>query len=314
MNNRNLLIVTGFVFIVLVGAFLLQSTFTGYFSKGADKTAIAYRPHVLYLPVFVAVENNLFEKHGLNVELKEFEKTEHILLAMETGKIAASFGGVNLLDLTLAKQRGSTAKLFSVTVVDKEHRITCLVSKNFNNVRFLSGKKIGYPDSPIGLLWSNATFNDFNLDSSGFIPLKNSLLLQSVSAGSTDAVFLLEPDCAKAESLGYNIVVNEPLANHFADNLYLTTSVFSGSVSNGEKRALTLVYDEAVEFIRSNPETAKEILAKYTKIDKELVERVAISNFLKSNEWSVEQLQESIDVLKKTGVLNEVGVESLVSN
>ncbi len=300
----------GILLIAFVGAGLLFFSAT----PRESKVVIGYRNHLMYLPVFVAVEKDLFEKHGLNVEVQSFDKTSHILQAMEAGEVSASYGGVNLFDAILAKQRGGSSRVFAFTVVDKNHRVSCLVSRNYSNISQLSGRKVGHVDGVFGLVWAKVPFDSLGLDSSGFIPLKNELLLQSLEAGSVDGVYLIEPGCVKAESLGYYVVINEPIANYFADNLYFTTSLASSSLSIEKRKQIELVYDEAVDFIRANPSAARQILANYTKLKQELVGRIAIPRFLKSNEWTKGDLQRSIEALKLTGEINELNSSSLVYN
>ncbi|MFH0713523.1 MAG: ABC transporter substrate-binding protein [Candidatus Micrarchaeota archaeon] len=298
--------VFGIVLVVLLtGLALFFSGATGYFvkSNASSELVVGYRSHVFYLPVMVAVENNLFEKHGLNVKPETFEKTSQMLMGVETGKVAASYGGINLLDFTLASRRGGHFKLISVTSIDKLHRTSCAVSKHFHNLTELSGKRIGYEETPLGITWSKGVLQRFNLDTSGMLPLKGELLLQSVEANRTDAAFVLEPNCVKAESIGYKVVFQEPLAFMYGDGFYLTGSVVSPSLTLGEQQKFAGVYDEAVEFIRVNPRESKEILIKYTKMESKLVDKLAIPNFLKSTEWTGEKFNATIEAFDKAGLL-----------
>ncbi len=279
-----------------------------YFSTtpvAPNKVVIGYRNHLLYLPVFVALENKLFEKRGLVVESKQFEQTKDLLAAIATSRVDTSFGGVNLLDLTLANQRsGGDPKLFAVTQIDQQHRITCLVSKNFNNVTFLAEKKVGHVPGPFGTAWARATFTVLNISPSEFKPLSNELLLPSLESGSIDAVYLIEPGCVKAESLNYTVLIDEPFARYFDENSYFTTSVARSQIPAQKLGDIESVYNEAIDFIRANPEKSRAILANYTKVKIEVANKVAIPVFLKSSEWKTSKLTDSLIVLQSSRLIN----------
>ncbi len=268
------------------------------------------------LPVFVAIENNLFEEQGITFEQKQFEQTKDLLNAIVSSNVDASLGGINLLDFVLVNQRsGGKIKLLSATVLDKEHRVSCLVSINYTNLTELSGKRIGHIAGAFGVAWAKAPFDSLGIDSSGFVPIENNLLLTSLEAGSVDAVYLIEPGCVKAESLEYNVVIDEPIANYFANNAYFTASVASSSLSLEKREKMVLIYNAAVDFIRANPTKAKEILAKYTKLKPELANTLAIPRFLKSTEISDSELRRSIEILQTKSLVNgSVDISQVVFN
>lgn len=300
----------GIIFIAILAVALFwyaSPSGTGFLVKSSipdDKIVVAYRPHVAYLPVLVAFERNLFEKHGLQREEMVFEQTKDLLLAITSSKADVSFGGINTLEATLVSRKSNGAVIpFAYTFIDNEHSTTCLVSRNFTDVRQLSGKRIGHISGPFGLAWANSTFQALGLDSSGFVPLQTDILLPSLMAGKVDAVFMLEPACVKAESLGCYELVDSPITKYFLNDFYWASSVTSSSLSNEKRAKVISVYNDAVEYIRKEPEKAQAILAKYTGLKPELANKVAIPIFLKSNEWNEAGLNRAISAFDKAGLL-----------
>ncbi|GAB6039474.1 ABC transporter substrate-binding protein [Endothiovibrio diazotrophicus] len=300
-------------FLALVGCGDQQQPSTTATSQ-TESVRVAYLPIIPDLPIFVAHERGLFEKHGLRPTLK---------------KVAGS--GNQVLE-TLARGDADFAYLAYSTVLEGElqapgsfmvlqHNIdsneypglyALIVSpkSGISSVHDLRNRTIGtFPGAAMLVL------TKLMLSAEGIQPGPEARIVQlappaqvsALQTGQVDALLALEPIGALAVNAGVGA---------YADHWPLTPRVSpliptGGSVVMKEAYKTRRDYvlniataiDEAIDFIRQHPEMMSEYYVKYCDVPETVAKKLPVLHFWKSTEIEVEAAQAYANLLANEGVL-----------
>lgn len=296
------------------------------FSAGAaaqkmEKVTASWLPIMQTMAYYVALEEKLFEKAGIEIESVKFQNPNQIIDSLVAGQ--ADFGppgaAAGITALAEARYPG-TFKVFGLQGGGIKINLINdgLIVRNDSTIasfKDLKGKSLGHLP---GIQWR--TISRYLVRQNGLDPDKDvrlqeiavGLQVQSVVAGSVDATLSLEPvgSIAVASKEAKRAMIN-PVAGVIADPFYsgvavLTTKFIKERPAVAKK--VVEVLDEATHLVMANFDKYRAIIPKYTPIQAEQVKVVAqpyLRGFKDLNEIDIKSYQALVDVFQKEGVLKE---------
>lgn len=223
---------------------------------------LGYQYSLWGAPAVVALELNLFKKHGIEVDAKRFGAGKDARDGLVAGSLdVATVGGTPFV------VGAAVGEMNAIATVAYTGRTGCIEVKKgagITSLDQLKGKKIGTrPGSTIDSVLRNKVLPAHNLKDTDFQMVNVDFKDQAaaLAGGSIDAFAGVEPFCALAESLNYSeLLVNyekyDPMPNMLA-----STATF---VKNNPKAAKAVVaaMAEAAEMFQKQPDKVKDILSK----------------------------------------------------
>ena len=228
----------------------------------AETVKLGYQYSLWGAPAVVALELNLFKKHGVEVDAKRFGAGKDARDGLVAGSLdVATVGGTPFV------VGAAVGELNAIATVAYTGRTGCIEVKKGLGIKTLDqlkGKKIGTrPGSTIDSVLRSKVLPAHNLKDTDFQMVNVDFKDQAaaLAGGSIDAFAGVEPFCALAESLGYSeLLINyekyDPMPNMLA-----STATF---VKNNPQAAKAVVaaMAEAAEIFRNDPGKVKDILSK----------------------------------------------------
>ena len=275
-------------------------------SKTRKEIIIGYRTHDLYAPVFVGIEQKIFEKHNLNTKAVPFESTNQLTDALIGGTIDASIGGVNIpLILTIEDKHPGELIAFSVVNETPSAPIASLLVKSSSTISTISdlqGKKIGaFQGSTAKYLYVKTVSQFFDPTQAELIQMNPELELSALDSGQVDAVIVLEPLATIGQSRHIARTLESGLFNKFIlPNFPNSASVMSTRFKQehpAEAKALLEATAETIDFINTHPKETKEAIIKFLPFEAGVIENIRIPYFIKQAEIKLEAIQQEADLL-----------------
>ena len=286
------------------------------------KVKIGYRGHLFYLPAYVAQVRNYYAAEGLEAELIEFDSTNQLVEAVLAGRLDAAVGGVNaLVPLTIEGKTPGSLKIFTLGYYPGDFDALLVAEDSaIESVQDLEGKTISSLPGSTALHWMNRMLEAEGLtDKVTIVQTAPSQQLSTLQSGSADAVFVLEPliTLAEEESIG-RVLVESPISTYFQPDMLFETSVFSTEFvqTNPEtaKRIVAAV-NKATEFINANPETVRSYYSEFVPVDDSIEGKLSVPEFIPSYAMDAEAFQQDADRFAQEELIPEtVNVETLLYN
>lgn len=300
--------------LIATAALALAST-----ARAAEVVTAAWLPIMQTTAFYVALEEKLFEKAGIEIRPVKFESPNQIIESLVSGR--ADFGppgaAAGITVLAESKFPGSF-KVFGLQgggVQVRRINDGLIVKKDSTIASFkdLKGKTLGHLP---GIQWR--TIARHMVRSAGLDPDKDVRLVElpvgvqvpSVIAGSVDATLSLEPVGSIATALGEaKRAVTNPVAQTIADPFYSGVAVLPTKFIRERPavaRKVVEVLDEATRLVNADFDKYRPVIAKYTAIKPDQVGIVA-QPYLRA--WTdltptdIASYQALVDVFQKEGVL-----------
>jgi NitT/TauT family transport system substrate-binding protein len=220
---------------------------------------IGTQPWIGYGPWWIAKEQGLFEKNGLQVELVDFIEDKEVNAAFASGQMDAA----NLATHTAIKLFAAGVNLKIVLLEDASYEADAILAPSaVASIVDLRGKKIAYEEGTTSDLLLNYALmnNGMSVQDIDPIFMPASDAGATLIAGQVDVAVTYEPYIAAA------------LANNSDLRLLYTAAKRPGLISDvlvvrsdldPEVTAKLLkIWDEALAFYRDSPEQAKAIIAR----------------------------------------------------
>ncbi|WP_424629460.1 ABC transporter substrate-binding protein [Bradyrhizobium sp. SYSU BS000235] len=236
----------------------------------------AYIPVVTWLPAWVAKEKGFFAKHGLDVTLSVAQN-----LSVLPGTVGRQFEFVpsTAPDLLKAVASGLDVVATSGEVFETEDNASTYVmvgkDSGIKSAQDLKGKLIATPT--IGgvihvatLYWLKKNGVDPASVRAVEVPFPN--MADQLKAKRVDAVEALEPFVGALKAQG-NVALTAPLLSAGKEVIF-PFWISSGEWARANKSTVTAwkaSLDDAIAFIKQNPDEARSILAHYTKLPEAVV-------------------------------------------
>ena len=287
----------------------------------AEKVKLSWLPIMQTTALYVAVQDRLFERAGLDVELVQFQNPNQIIDSLVANQADAGAPGAAAGITMLAESRyPGSFKVFGLQGGGiKVNRVNDgLIVKNGSPIKTfkdLRGKSLGHLP---GIQWR--TISRHMLRANGLDPDKDvrlqemavGLQVQSVVAGSVDATLSLEPvgSIAVASGEATQAMVN-PCSQVIADPFYSGVSVLTTKFIKERPqvaRKLVQVLDQATRVANTEFDRVRPYFAKYTAIKGDNVRIIAqpyLRGWSELNDTDIKSYQALVDVFLKEGVLKE---------
>ena len=269
MSNRRRFI--GFILLGMVS--LLLSWEGAAVAANLEKTKLKVGvsvPSVAFLPLYVGVEEKLFQNEGLEVEVLAFRSTTDNTSALASKSIdinATGFEGV----LT-PRNQGLDIKMFYALC---NRPVYQWYSKpEIKSIKEAKGKKFAV--SKIGS--PSDVMTRWVVRKAGLDPAKDIQILQvgaplerlsALVSGGVDVAILSEPGTFMAERKGYNLLLSlDDFIKGFPLEVYASFVQFIKA--NPETlKAFLRGNNKAIEVLRANQEKALSAIKKYLKVEGE---------------------------------------------
>lgn len=231
----------------------------------------------------------MFEKNGIEVELKKFESSNLLGQALVDGQIDVDAGTSSFVGLALAQTSASKMKIFlSIVASEKNHMSSLLVSptSGIDSVSQLKNKTIGcFPGAAI------KTFTTLYLkknnawgEQSRLVEMPPPLQLQALESGSADAIMCLEPigtiaKVTKKAKVLHQGAIEKDVFPQWVGGYYSFNAKFADENPEVAQK-LYSIFEESLKNIGNDIVGAKKTLLKYTPIQKEgLAQAVSVPKF-----------------------------------
>jgi len=290
-------------------------------AQAKDKVVVSWLPIMQTFGYYVAIEEKLFEKYGIDLESVRFQAPNQIIDSLVSGRADAGAPGAAAGISVLAEvQFPGTFKVFGLQGGGiKVNRINDgLIVSNASTIKAfadLKGKSLGHLP---GIQWK--TLSRHVVRQAGLDPDKDvrltelavGLQVQAVVAGTVDATLSLEPVGSIAVALGEaKRALTNPMSTAVFDPFYsgvsLLTTKFMKERPAVAKRFVEAV-DEGTALAEGNYAKYRAILPKYTAVKPEQVEIVA-QPYLRAwkdlNDVDLASYQAFVNVFRADGVLKQ---------
>lgn len=286
-----------------------------------EKVKLSWLPIMQTTPLYVALQDRLFEKAGLEVEIVQFQNPNQIIDSLVANQADAGAPGAAAGITILAESRyPGTFKVFGLQggTIKGQRLNDALIVKSGSGIRSfqdLKGRSMGHLP---GIQWR--TISRHMLRANGLDPDKDvrlqeiavGLQVPSVVAGSIDATLSLEPVGSIAVASGAATrALSNPCASVIADPFYSGVSVLTTKfVKERPKAARALVgaLDQATRVANTEFDRVRPYFAKYTAIKGDDV-RIVAQPYLRAwnelGDTDIASYQALVDVFHKEGVLKE---------
>ena len=267
----------------------------------------AYLPVVTWAPAWVAKEKGFFEKRGLDVKLTVAQN-----LSILPGTLGRQFDFAPSTAPDLLKSVASgldvVAVAASVFETQSNQTTQLMVGKDsgVTSAKDLSGKLIATPT--IGgvihisvLYWLKKNGVDISTVRAVEVPFPN--MGDQLKAGRVDAVEVVEPFVGALKA-GGAVALTAPLLSAGNEVLF-PFWIASGEWARANKPVLgawKASLDEAVAYIKANPEEARKIVGQYTKLPEAIVNATPFPDYRTA--ITAKDIEVWKDVMKEVGQFN----------
>jgi NitT/TauT family transport system substrate-binding protein len=281
--------------IALLITLVLAAGVTGCSSKSSTpepKSSALTKFNLGYLPTpgsvlyFVAKEKGYFEQQGLDVQLFQFTNSGEGLNAIQAGKIDAGAFGTAAPLTFIAK--GSNFTIFGgeqsegAAVIAKPDK-----AAQFKDLQNYKGKSVATVRLATGDVVFRGALTEAGIDWKKDVTLKElespATVLEAVKKGEVDAGVVWSPYITMAEKQGLKVVEfsSEMMPNHVCCRQVALTDKIKQNPKEYEQFMAALI--EAYQFYQTNHEETINLLSKYVKIDKDILQTETYGGHILSN-------------------------------
>lgn len=275
---------------------------------------VGYLPISPALPLFVALEHELFNEQNISVAPVKYQNGALMTDDVVTGRIVAACPGP--ADVYLSKEMESVGrfKIYLQTAYTPSNFIYSIIVRKDSGIRRLKdlhGKKIGvFPGVTNKLLLEVLFRQQFGWKPDDDVRVQGisaPLQLDALETGEYDAICPLEP-IGTIGSFRSNIEMIDrgPIERGVLDPLYITLHALSTKAirDNPELlRRFVAAMEKAVDLIRANEQAMRALLPKYTSLTLEQSRLTPIGECVKIKEASRQDFQKLVDLLANEGVI-----------
>jgi len=278
---------------------------------------LASTGHILY---FIAQEKGYFKEEGLDTELFLFNNSGEGLNAIKAGKLdAGSFGTAPPLTF-IAK--GTDFTIFGGQM-SEGHAIVAKPEKadDFKDLKNFKGKTIATVRLATGDIVFRGGFTEAGIDWKKDMTINElespAAVLEAVKKGSVDAGIVWTPFRKMAEDQGLVLVKYsgqvEGMENHPCCRQVALTEKIKANPDDYQSMLAALI--KAYKFYKTDKEGSLEILAKYVKADRAILEKETYGEHISSSpDPNKEGVKKFWDFMKKEQyITSDINIENHIN-
>src|SRR5712691_11234905 len=266
---------------MLAASSLLPCSLSAQDTPKMTTVRAAYVPVATWLPAWVALDKSIFAKHGLTVTLTPIQ---NLSLLPGTGGRQFEFAASTPTDLIKAVAAGLDVVASAGEAIEvKSNPTTHVIVRKDSGLKSageLKGKAIAAPT--LGAVIHVATL--YWLKKNGVdpasirgveVPFPN--MGDQLKAGNVDAVKALEPFTGALVAAG-NVALGDPLLAA-GDEVLFPFWISDGKWARANRPIIKAWIDaltDAETYLKANPADARAILAKYSRLPPEIVQKVPL--------------------------------------
>lgn len=223
---------------------------------------IGTQPWIGYGPWWIAQEQGIFAKYGIEAELIDFVTDTEVNAAFASGNMDVA----NVATHTALKLYANGVDLKIVLLEDVSNAADAIIAPSaITSVADLAGKTVAYEEGSTSdlLLHYALTANNMQIEDIVAAPMPAADAGAALIAGQVDAAVTYEPYISEASNQNSDIQALYTAAERpglISDVLAARTQF---AEDNPElMRDLLKVWDEAVTYLRENPESGRAIIAE----------------------------------------------------
>lgn len=277
-----------------------------------EQIEVGVIPIVDVAPIYLGVEEGLFEKEGLELTLTLAQGGAAIVPAITSGQM--DFGFSNVTSMIVARSKGLPLKMVAAganTTGNVEDDFAAVMTKpdsGIDEVADLVGKKVGVntlnniSDSTISEAVKQAGGDPAGVD---FVEMPFPDMVGQLAKGNVDAIAAVEPFVTIAEGDG-----NERVFSNYAEPVEdLTVAVYFTSDQYVQQNPETTekfvrAMKASLEFADANPDRVREILPTYTSLEPNVIEKLTLPKF--PTEVNADSIEEVARISLDRGLIDEV--------
>jgi len=286
---------------------------------GLTEITVGVIPIVDVAPLYLGVEEGIFEEHGLEVNLQEAQGGAAIVPGVQSGDF--DFGFSNTVSLIIATSQGLPLQLVAPgpnSTGDPEADFSGVLVPDESDIETIEDLE----DASISI----NTLNNINdtvlregMNQAGGDPASMDLvevafpdMQGQVEGGNVDAMLVVEPFKTLGENAGMRSIY-APYAEP-TDDLTVAGYFASDTMVESDSEtvdAFAAAMRESQQFAEDNPDATKDIMTSYITIDEEILPDLTLPSFPQEvNETSIETM---IDWTVEYGLIDEaVGLEDFI--
>lgn len=230
-------------------------------SATADPVKLGLQPWLGYGPLWIAEKEGYFEKRGVDVELTTFNWDQDMTAALASGNLNVIAGATNSMISNLL--HGVDQKGF--LIMDVSFQADAVIAKgDIASVADLKGKQIAFEAGSTSDLLINYALsqNGMTMADVTHVPMGASEAGLALIAGRVDAAVSYEPyiSTALAQADGFKVLYTAAEKPGLISDMLSADSTWIAANPDAV-RGLVLAWDDAVQFMRENPDAAADIIA-----------------------------------------------------
>ena len=308
-RTRNLKKVLVFVISLTVAFFMIGS---GYAAELLPMK-VSYLPIMDSQQLYVALEKGFFEEEGLKVEGQMVPGGAMSQTLVESGSV--DLGWTAVVPLSQAYVKGFDFTFIGPgAFIDATNRKTAgiIVKKDshYQSFKDLAGKKIAFvalQAIPHLVILTIADFYGVDAKTLKFLEVPIPSIPAAVKEGAVDAAYIVEPFIATSEAEGIlRLIWVGYYPPEIADRIMISSWFAKKSLleKNKEKiRRFLKAIGKSNDFINRNPDQMPNIIAKYTKLDVNLLQKITPPKFY--TKIYKKDIQVQIDLCAKYGFIKK---------
>jgi NitT/TauT family transport system substrate-binding protein len=279
-------------------------------ANALEKVTIGYNSVADFILTYIAKDQGLFEKHGLDAEVK---LTQASLAATPSILVSGSIdiGGVTPPALLLADESGLDIKI--VAGVDQTaagFHLSAIVVRADSDIKMaadLKGKNIAVPglNDLLHILvvkWMGdhgVAKNDVHYVEVSMVQLSDAL-----KAGRVDAVVPVEPFTSRIANSGGRVLANytDDLPAGLPPVVWASTGKYAAA-HPAVIKAFRAALADAAEYYKAHPETGPDTLSHYIKIPPEVLKNIPIPPATATVDAS--QIRYWVDIMRQQKMLTK---------
>jgi len=245
----------------LFAAATLAAFAFGIGAAGAEPLKIGHSTWVGYGPLFIARDKGYFKEEGVEVELVNMEDVKIRATALVAGKLDAM---ATTVDTVLLYLKPDVKLVYLFALDDSKGGDGVVANKDIQTIADLKGKKVAFTEGSVSQFYINVLLRKAGLNQAD-IESVNMTAGDAGSAfvtGNVDAAVTWEPWLSRGKATSHGHLLTDSSATPGLITDIVTAPAEVVAKRRDEFRALYRAWVRAVDFTKSNPDEANEIMAK----------------------------------------------------
>jgi len=276
---------------------------------------VGYSALRISLPVFVAEQQGLFRRHGLNVELRRYETAQPLVEEVLDERVAAGGFAALPIVMTAASRDGSPVRVATAMVEDADHPVSYLLRRRSDTSLAapadLRGQTIGILPTVAYERWLDAVLEHAGLgrDHVTVIPVAPAQQAQMLEGGGVQALFTNDPmatamlSTGVAAPLGPAAPVPDALGGPLVFGVFLVHPDTERERPEETARLIAAI-DEAIEMIEADQDAAREAMRAFVRApERAHVMRYPPARYHSSERFDDAALRREVDAMLRLDIL-----------